>query len=148
MLDIVTLHARRSGREIVKRIVLLREEQRLPKRPDVLVTTTLVSTPVTTMPVSTTVQVTMVPTMSLTLPVLIPLSLGLGAEGGIFRQSQEQSQGYEWSMVDTTTQDAMDGTPGPTRVSCYEYQPPHETGAHPWHKDEEKGWEEHLTRME
>ncbi|KAL8175568.1 UNVERIFIED_CONTAM: hypothetical protein K2H54_001557 [Gekko kuhli] len=39
-------------------------------------------------------------------------------------------------------------TPGPARGSCYEYQPPHETGACTRHKKEKKGWEERLACIE
>ncbi|KAL8199259.1 UNVERIFIED_CONTAM: hypothetical protein K2H54_038823 [Gekko kuhli] len=36
----------------------------------------------------------------------------------------------------------------PLRGSHYEYQPPQQMGACTQHKEEKKGWEEHLARME
>ncbi|KAL8203633.1 UNVERIFIED_CONTAM: hypothetical protein K2H54_058447 [Gekko kuhli] len=78
----------------------------------------------------------------------IPLGLGLGVEGGIFRQPQEESWGFEWSTFYTTTQESWTLTPGPARGSLYEYQPPHEAEPRTQCKEEKKGWEERLISVE
>ncbi|KAL8185410.1 UNVERIFIED_CONTAM: hypothetical protein K2H54_050034 [Gekko kuhli] len=131
------------------------EDLRSLDEPVIPVTTTLMTTtpvtmiPVTTVPVTTMMPVTTLHTMTLSLPVYHPLSLGLqGEEVGDQGQCQDASGVFEWPTFNTSTQESWLLTPAPARESRYKYKLPQETGAHPKCREDKMGWEEHLAHME
>ncbi|KAL8199285.1 UNVERIFIED_CONTAM: hypothetical protein K2H54_039248 [Gekko kuhli] len=107
------------------------------------VTTALVTTMSTTMGP----PVTLVPTTTPALLGYCPLNLGV-VGSHISGTRQKTGGGYQWSMINSNTQELWSLTLKPTRESWYEYEPLHKMGTRQRRIEEEAGWDEQLTRLE
>ncbi|KAL8173702.1 UNVERIFIED_CONTAM: hypothetical protein K2H54_017506 [Gekko kuhli] len=98
---------------------------------------------VTTIPTTMVAPVTIAPT---TLPALLGYYLpDLGGLRSHIMGARRKTRGaYQWSMVDSNTQELWSLTPKMARKSWYEYELLHEAGIHPWRIEEEGNWEERL----